>query len=317
MADWNDDGDDWGVEDDPPQDSNDWGSDDGSAGDGWGTDNEIEHPSNDSFGSTDDSGLQSDDSDGRSLLGITAVSIGLVIGAFVIGTVSAIVVLVALQGVGVPVFEDIVLLSVISTVTLQGVGMLGISAWYMSRRGYGLDFIRLRMPTLREVGWVVGGIVGAFAASIGVQSALAAFGYEGSEHEVVEMATANPEILLVMIPLSFLLIGPGEELLFRGLIQTKFVNRSGVLPGLVFASVLFAVVHIPAYGGFDSMPTIIGLFFISLVLGGLYEYTENLFVPIVIHGAFNAIQFGALYFVLTSDIEMAMVAATLTAPVPV
>ncbi|QSG01990.1 CPBP family intramembrane glutamic endopeptidase [Natranaeroarchaeum sulfidigenes] len=318
MSDWNEDGDDWGVDDDPPEDGDGWGVDDPPEdGNDWHT-TDSDDPNTDGFvgDTTGDDDIQSDGDGDRSLLRITAVSIGLVIGAFLIGTVTAVIILVALQGVGVPVFEDLVLLSVISTVTLQGIGMLGISAWYMSRQGYGLEFIRLRMPTLREVGWVFGGILGAFAASIGVQSALAALGYEGSEHEVVEMATANPEILLVMIPLSFLLIGPGEELLFRGLIQTKFVNRSGVLPGLVLASVLFAVVHIPAYGGFDSMPTIIGLFFISLVLGGLYEYTENLFVPIVIHGAFNAIQFGALYVVLTTDGEMPATVASLLATIP-
>lgn len=276
----------------------DWNDDDG-----W----ETEDPFDDGNDLDVDEGSPSTETTSRALLGITAVSIGLVVGAFVIGTASAVVLLLVLEALGVPVLDDVVLLSIISTVTLQGVGMLGISAWYLSRYDYGFGFVRLRRPTLRQVGWVVVGVFGTFAASIGAQNALSALGFESSQHEVVEMATATPEILLVMVPLSFLLIGPGEELLFRGIIQTKFVDQIDVLPGLVLASALFAVVHIPAYGGFDSMPTIVGLFFISLVLGGLYEYTENLFVPIVVHGAFNAIQFGVLYFVLTSDAEMALV----------
>ncbi|MFC7209472.1 CPBP family intramembrane glutamic endopeptidase [Natronoarchaeum sp. GCM10025321] len=251
-------------------------------------------------------GPSPDTPDPRALLGITAGAIGLVIGAFAIGTASAIVLIVAIQALGVAILENDLMLTVISTATLQGVGMLGISLWYLSRRGYGLEFLRLRMPTLRHIGLVVVGVFGTFAASIGVQSALTLLGYDGGEHEIVQTATGSPEILLALIPLSFLLIGPGEELLFRGIIQSRFVNRSGVPLGIVLASLLFAVVHIPAYGGLDSLPTIVGLFFISLVLGGLYEYTENLFVPIVVHGAFNAIQFAGLYFVLTSDADVAL-----------
>lgn len=251
-------------------------------------------------------GPSPDTPDPRALLGITVGAIGLVIGAFAIGTASAIVLIVALQALGVAILENDLMLTVISTATLQGVGMLGISLWYLSRRGYGLEFLRLRMPTLRHIGLVVVGVFGTFAASIGVQSALTLLGYDGGEHEIVQTATGSPEILLALIPLSFLLIGPGEELLFRGIIQSRFVDRSGVPLGIVLASILFAVVHIPAYGGLDSLPTIVGLFFISLVLGGLYEYTENLFVPIVVHGAFNAIQFAGLYFVLTSDADVAL-----------
>ena len=39
----------------------------------------------------------------------------------------------------------------------------------------------------------------------------------------------------------------------------------------------------------------LAVFALSLLLGWVYARTENLVVPIFVHGAFNAIQFGALY----------------------
>ncbi|WP_040981451.1 CPBP family intramembrane glutamic endopeptidase [Oceanobacillus jeddahense] len=63
-----------------------------------------------------------------------------------------------------------------------------------------------------------------------------------------------------------------EELLFRGVVQTTF--------GYVFASVLFAVVHIR----YLKKPL---LFFavlaLSFYIGWVYEHTANLIAPIVMH----------------------------------
>jgi membrane protease YdiL (CAAX protease family) len=42
---------------------------------------------------------------------------------------------------------------------------------------------------------------------------------------------------------------------------------------------------------------------LSLVLGWVYYRTENLLVPIFVHGAFNAIQFAGLYVRLTGGLS--------------
>lgn len=69
-----------------------------------------------------------------------------------------------------------------------------------------------------------------------------------------------------------ILIAISEELLFRGVIQTTF--------GVVFASILFALVHV-RYLKKPVLLTVIVL--ISFYFGFLFERTENLLVTITAH----------------------------------
>jgi len=63
--------------------------------------------------------------------------------------------------------------------------------------------------------------------------------------------------------------------------------------------------------------TLLGLVPISLLLGGLYEYTRNLVVPILVHGTYDAIIFLALYAVATgAGGEMGTMAALIVAVLP-
>lgn len=81
------------------------------------------------------------------------------------------------------------------------------------------------------------------------------------------------------------LAGLGEELLFRGVIQTGlthwFPERWGLGLGLLAASVLFGMAHAitPTYA------VLAGL--IGLYLGWLWVRTQNLLVPIVAHGTYD------------------------------
>ncbi|MEK4304820.1 CPBP family intramembrane glutamic endopeptidase [Oceanobacillus sp. FSL K6-0251] len=63
-----------------------------------------------------------------------------------------------------------------------------------------------------------------------------------------------------------------EELLFRGVVQTTF--------GYVFASILFAAVHIR----YIKKPVLFSaVLALSFYIGWVYEHTANLIVPIVMH----------------------------------
>lgn len=81
------------------------------------------------------------------------------------------------------------------------------------------------------------------------------------------------------------LAGLGEELLFRGVIQTGLTDwlpaRWGLALGLLAASVLFGLAHAitPTYA------VLAGL--IGLYLGWLWIHTQNLLVPIVAHGVYD------------------------------
>lgn len=196
-----------------------------------------------------------------------------------------------------------------------GLGMLAVAVLYLRQSERDFGFIDLRRPSLRDLGYAVGGVLAIFVAAILVTVIKNLIGAESSAHSVVQQASeGNPEILLVLVPLSLLVIGPGEELLYRNVIQKGLYDHFSRLGALLIASVIFAAAHFTAYWSTDPiafLSSLATIFALSLVLGGIYIKTKNILVPAFVHGSFNAIQFAALYVSLTTDGEAAMAAAAL------
>lgn len=186
----------------------------------------------------------------------------------------------------------------------QGIGLVGVGVVYLSSRDLPPSYLRLEWPSGRDVAWALAATLGLLATLAVVLVVVELLGLSASEHSTVQSAQDNPQILLPLIPLSILVTGPAEELLFRGIIQTAFVERVGIQGGVVAASVIFALIHLPNYGGLDGLPMIGVLFLVSLAFGFVYERTDNLFVPAMVHAAFNAVQFGLLYVGLKYGSEL-------------
>jgi membrane protease YdiL (CAAX protease family) len=89
------------------------------------------------------------------------------------------------------------------------------------------------------------------------------------------------------------LAGLGEELLFRGVLQGRLELLLGQLLGWVAASLAFGLAH-PVTRGYVVAAVLIGLY-----LGGLWQVTDNLLVPIVAHSAYDFL--ALLYFVRLRD----------------
>nr|WP_305794470.1 CPBP family intramembrane glutamic endopeptidase [Halomarina rubra] len=119
-----------------------------------------------------------------------------------------------------------------------------------------------------------------------------------AESGVIAAGRENPTLLLVLIPLSVLLVGPGEELFYRGVVQGWLRESFGPVGAIVAASVLFASIHVPGLvgsSGLAVLATLAIIGFLALYLGALYEYTGNLVVPALVHGLYNATQFALAY----------------------
>ena len=82
-----------------------------------------------------------------------------------------------------------------------------------------------------------------------------------------------------VVYISFL-AGFSEELLFRGFLQP--------LIGIAFTSILFGVAHFITLGYF-ILATAIGFF-----LGGAFNYSSNILVPIMVHSLYNIFAFKLL-----------------------
>jgi membrane protease YdiL (CAAX protease family) len=186
---------------------------------------------------------------------------------------------------------------VISLVSIQGVAFGGVALGYLRFRGRPVDSVGLRLPSVRELLIVVGGYAAAFVAAISGAVIISVTGAPAGENQVAEFASVDPSVLLWLVPASFLLIGPGEELLFRGIVQGRLRETFDPVPGVALASALFAAVHYAALtgGAGGRLVTVTVLFFPALVFGAVYELTDNLVVPALVHGAYNATLFALAY----------------------
>lgn len=175
----------------------------------------------------------------------------------------------------------------VSTASLS-LGMGGATLVYLDWRSEG-EILRARLPNLRDVGMIAFGFVVVLLFGVILERVAVLLGIELAENVAIETGREHPELFLYYIPISILLVGPAEELLFRGAVQGFFRRAFGVTPGIVLASILFGLIHIPALVGSGSQLGYVGVAVgLGLILGALYEYSGNILVPALAHGIYNA-----------------------------
>ena len=115
------------------------------------------------------------------------------------------------------------------------------------------------------------------------------------------MTYEAPYELLINIFLIAILPGIGEEIVFRGILQKNLEWLTKNAHAAIWISaVLFSLIHFQFAGFIPRM-------LLGAVLGYLFYYTQNLWVPIIAHIFNNGIQVMADYFfkeeISTVDIE--------------
>ncbi|MEF8833712.1 MAG: CPBP family intramembrane glutamic endopeptidase [Halofilum sp. (in: g-proteobacteria)] len=135
----------------------------------------------------------------------------------------------------------------------------------------------------------------AVAATLPLLALLALFARAGARWFRDVEALARPLIEsvfrgrgVVAVVVVSALAGLGEELLFRGVIQAGVSQGFGAWQGLLVASVLFGLMHALSRAYF-VLATLMGLY-----LGVLYQVTDNLLLPVLVHGLYDAIAIGYL-----------------------
>ena len=110
-----------------------------------------------------------------------------------------------------------------------------------------------------------------FSKRLGYPSAVHAF----FEQEVLPVLR---HIRLLELVLLVLVVGAGEELFFRGVLQEEI--------GLLAASILFGVLHGPSR---PLWPLAIWATLMGILFGILYQATENLVVPMLAHAIYDGV----------------------------
>ena len=177
----------------------------------------------------------------------------------------------------------------------QYLGFIGLGLAYFRTRGFGLrrtrSYLGIRLPSLGEVGVIVAGYLAIIAILAGVLAVALRFLPEPAENEGAAVFAGNPELIPAGIVVMFLVVGPSEEFLFRGIVQSRLRERLSAIPAVAIAGSIFAVVHVIALAGSPSAVavTVTGLLVPGLVLGVVYEHTGNLVVPWLIHSIHNSL----------------------------
>jgi membrane protease YdiL (CAAX protease family) len=100
----------------------------------------------------------------------------------------------------------------------------------------------------------------------------------------------NPLILLLNLVIIAVLPGLGEELIFRGIVQKQvgLIFKSPIA-GIWIAAFIFSAIHLQFEGFLPRM-------MLGAILGYLYYWTGNLWVPVIVHAFNNGIQVILIYF---------------------
>ena len=143
----------------------------------------------------------------------------------------------------------------------------------------------LGLPLLYGIGFVVP----ALGLHLVSQQLIIALGGEPTSQEAVEMvarASAPPELALQA--LSVVVFAPVcEELLFRGVLYPSLRDLGHRRMAIAASSLLFAAIH-------GSLALMLPLTVLAVVLVWLYEKTGSIIAPILMHAAFNAVNFAMI-----------------------
>ena len=191
-------------------------------------------------------------------------------------------------------------LFVASVIIGQYLGFVGLGLYYFRARGLSWRGIRsylgVRPPTLRDLAAVVAGYVAIIVGILALLILAVRFLPAPAENQGAEFAANNPEIIPPLVVVMFLVVGPAEEFLFRGVVQNRLRERLSAIPAVAIAGSVFAVLHVVALAGSPSAVavTVTALLVPGLVLGAVYEYTGNLVVPWMIHSIHNSMLLTAI-----------------------
>lgn len=186
-------------------------------------------------------------------------------------------------------------LFILSVVAIQLITFTGVSLAYLRYRRLSLSDIGVRLPDLE--GWIVLGVgfismlVLLVVGSIGSTLVGEWLDIERESQMIIEIAQQDPFIFILLGVLSLLVVGPAEELLFRGIIQSRVRETFGPVAGVTIPTAIFAMIHLTGYGTLGAgLLGVAVMFLVGFVLALSYEYTDNLVVVALMHGLFNASQ---------------------------
>lgn len=157
-------------------------------------------------------------------------------------------------------------------------------------------YLGVRVPSLRDLLVVAGGLVAVFVLVLATSAVVTLLELTPAQNNASEVAQQSQTLAALFVVASLVVIGPCEEMLFRGTVQNRLREALSAPTAITLTAILFASIHVTALSGAAGARAVtIGLLLVpSFVFGIVYEYTENLVVPTLIHGLWNAFLFSSI-----------------------
>ncbi|MFB6196668.1 MAG: lysostaphin resistance A-like protein [Halobacteriaceae archaeon] len=248
------------------------------------------------------------DWDQRGRLSVFGICLAVAISGFILGLAIVIVGLNILAATGIAITPVILLTA--NFIALQGIAFPVVATIYLLLVDPAFRIISIRIPSFTDIEFAIGSFVLAFVAAIVFSIIISTTGSETASNQAAEIALENPWIIPYLIPAMLLIVGPGEELLYRGVLQGTFRQKFNKWPSILLANLLFAPAHVPALQG-SIQAVFLTISFLTLpgiIFGYAYERTENLIVPALAHGLYNATLFGLIYLSIRYGGSTSMIA---------
>jgi membrane protease YdiL (CAAX protease family) len=187
------------------------------------------------------------------------------------------------------------------TLALVGseLGFVAAGVLFLVWTGRGVGYLDMELPGgHRRWALVAGATVGLFAFRSVLILAAAQVGITPAGSSVTQVDLPFEVLVAILLPAMLLVVGPAEELLFRGVLQ-KYLREAVSAPAAIIgAGTLFGTIHLPTLVAGTGLGVFVSLGIITLVgfgLGWLYEYTGSLPAAMLGHGAYNALIVATAY----------------------
>jgi membrane protease YdiL (CAAX protease family) len=184
-------------------------------------------------------------------------------------------------------------LAFISLPITEGI-ILTITLLFAKYKGASLRDLGLKKPRLKIMVLVsfAAVLLLLLAGSIGAVEETVLGPEPDAQNLTYAVLPRNGLQLIALLAISIALVGPAEELAFRGFVQRGFENSYGKMGGLLSASILFGLLH-----GLNSFYSILPVTVVSLFLGYVWQKTDgNTVATAWLHGLYDAIAIAMSYF---------------------
>lgn len=134
---------------------------------------------------------------------------------------------------------------------------------------------------------------------LGASALILTLGIQSGDSIIVQQGRENPMYSLYLAVVIIVLIGPVEELIFRGIALDGPRRLWEPAPAIVLSSLVPVSIHLWSLSDEGLCVSLGTVLVLGSVLMVIYERSGNLLVIVLVHRPYNAVQFLMSYVQVT------------------